>query len=155
MPRKLRDALEIVSDIGSLGFDLQYHDDIQIRHAVAVLRAVNPELFNWLVQALGVDGGSVGDAREESKPATPKNEPHGKPLAGAVSAEPPAWQSIAFALIDDVKLIADYADRNTFYGPADAFRDSIAWAVKHAALLTAELAALRAESRETPNKENS
>lgn len=54
MARKLRPALEIVSGIGALGFDLQHHDSTQIAHAVAVLRTVNPELFSWLVQALGV-----------------------------------------------------------------------------------------------------
>lgn len=53
MARKLRPALNIVSDIGCLGFDLQHHSDEQIAAAVALLREVNPELFSWLVQALG------------------------------------------------------------------------------------------------------
>lgn len=53
MTRRLRPAIEIVSNIGSLGFDLQQHDAVQIAHAVAILRKVNPDLFAWLVQALG------------------------------------------------------------------------------------------------------
>lgn len=52
MTRKLRPAVAIVSDIGSLGFDLQHHSDEQIAAAVALLRTVNPELFSWLVRAL-------------------------------------------------------------------------------------------------------
>jgi len=51
--RKLRPALELVSDIGSLGFDLQHHSDEQIREAVKLLRTVNPEMFNWLARLLG------------------------------------------------------------------------------------------------------
>ena len=52
MSRKLRDALEIVSDIGALGFDLQHHNEMQIAHAVALLRTVNPEMFDWLAKLL-------------------------------------------------------------------------------------------------------
>lgn len=53
MTRKLRPALEIISDIGALGFDLQHHSDAVIADAVTLLRTVNPELFSWLVQVLG------------------------------------------------------------------------------------------------------
>lgn len=53
MARKLRSALELVSDIGCLGFDLQHHSDEQIAAAVALLRTVNAPLFHWLVKALG------------------------------------------------------------------------------------------------------
>lgn len=50
--RKLRPALDIVSDIGALGFDLQHHDDQSITAAVTLLRTVNPEMFDWLVKVL-------------------------------------------------------------------------------------------------------
>lgn len=59
MTRRLRPALDLVSDIGSLGFDLQHHDAVQIAHAVAILRKVNPDLFAWLVQALSESTGST------------------------------------------------------------------------------------------------
>ncbi len=52
MPRKLRPALELVSDIGSLGFDLQHYSDEEIALAVTYLRTVNPEMFEWLVRVL-------------------------------------------------------------------------------------------------------
>jgi hypothetical protein len=51
--------LEIVSDIGSLGFDLQHHNETDIAYAVQVLRTVNPQMFDWLVQVLGA--ASTGD----------------------------------------------------------------------------------------------
>lgn len=50
--RKLRTAVELVSDIGSIGFDLQHHSKEQIAGAVAILRTVNPEMFEWLGRAL-------------------------------------------------------------------------------------------------------
>ncbi len=50
--RKLRPAIEIVSAIGSLGFDLQHHAEPDISEAVRVLRTVNPEMFDWLVRNL-------------------------------------------------------------------------------------------------------
>lgn len=49
---KRRPALDIVSAIGSLGFELQHHSDAAIVDAVALLRTVNPDLFTWLVHAL-------------------------------------------------------------------------------------------------------
>lgn len=52
MARRLRSAIEIVSDIGALGFDLQHHTEEQIAEAVKVLRTVNPEMFDWLVKSL-------------------------------------------------------------------------------------------------------
>lgn len=74
MPRRLRPALELVSDIGKLGFDLQHHSDEQIAEAVQVLRTVNPEMFDWIVRALSPNGtparfsraldGSGGDLRD-------------------------------------------------------------------------------------------
>lgn len=57
MARKLRPALNIVSDIGSLAFDLQHHSNEQIAEAVAILHTVNPEMFDWLVERLA--GGST------------------------------------------------------------------------------------------------
>jgi hypothetical protein len=42
-----------VSDIGSLGFDLQHHSEVEIAHAVAILRTVNPQMFEWLSRVLG------------------------------------------------------------------------------------------------------
>ncbi len=53
MPRRrLRNALELVSDIGALGFDLQHHHEDAIREAVKVLYTVNPEMFRWLSRVL-------------------------------------------------------------------------------------------------------
>lgn len=52
MSRRLRPAVEIVSDIGSLGFDLQHYSDEQIAEAVKVLRTVNTEMFDWLCKVL-------------------------------------------------------------------------------------------------------
>jgi hypothetical protein len=53
MARKLRSAIELVSDIGALGFDLQHHSDSDIAKAVQVLREVNGPMFTWLVKVLG------------------------------------------------------------------------------------------------------
>lgn len=64
MTRRLRPALDIVSDIGSLGFDLQHHDAASIAHAVAVLRTVNPDMFAWLVKALSESPGSTTGSTE-------------------------------------------------------------------------------------------
>ena len=50
--------MEIVSNIGALGFDLQHHDDVTIAGAVALLRTVNAPMFDWLVRVLRE--GSVG-----------------------------------------------------------------------------------------------
>ena len=50
--RRLRSALEIVSDIGALGFDLRHHSDEHIAAAVKLLRTVNPQMFDWLVRVL-------------------------------------------------------------------------------------------------------
>jgi len=50
--RRLRPALELVSDIGCLGFDLQHHSDVQIAEAVKLLRLSNPQMFDWLVKVL-------------------------------------------------------------------------------------------------------
>ncbi len=52
MTRKLRPALDLVSGIGSLGFDLQHHSETDIAEAVRVLRTVNPEIFDWLAAKL-------------------------------------------------------------------------------------------------------
>jgi hypothetical protein len=52
MARRLRSAIELVSDIGSLGFDLQHYSELEIKQAVKVLREFNPEMFDWLVRAL-------------------------------------------------------------------------------------------------------
>jgi hypothetical protein len=61
MARKLRPAVELVSDIGSLAFDLQHHSEEEIAEAVAVLRYVNPQMFDWLVEHL------KAEAKEPSK----------------------------------------------------------------------------------------
>lgn len=50
VPKKT--AVEIVSAIGSLGYDLQYYDEATIEQAVEFLRKVNPKLFDWLVDCL-------------------------------------------------------------------------------------------------------
>lgn len=51
-PRKPRPAAEIISAIGSLGFELQHHSEPAIQDAVRFLRTVNPEMFDWLVRVL-------------------------------------------------------------------------------------------------------
>ncbi len=50
--KKLRSAIELVSNIGALGFDLQHHEDAAIAEAVKMLRTVNPQMFDWLVTVL-------------------------------------------------------------------------------------------------------
>jgi hypothetical protein len=50
--RRLRPALEILSDIGSLGFDLQHHDDATIKRDFEYLKQVNPEMFAWLARVM-------------------------------------------------------------------------------------------------------
>ena len=52
MTRRVRDAVELVSDIGGKAFDLQHRPDAEIREAVAVLRSVNGPMFDWLVSVL-------------------------------------------------------------------------------------------------------
>src|SRR5712691_7980 len=59
MPQRLRPALDLVSDIGKLGFDLQHHSDEDIAAAVALLRSVNDPLFAWLVETLGTTSPSL------------------------------------------------------------------------------------------------
>lgn len=63
MTRKLRPALELVSAIGSLGFDLQHHAEKDIAEAVAVLRKVNPEMFDWIVRQLAAPASSPSPAQ--------------------------------------------------------------------------------------------
>lgn len=63
--RRLRLALDIVSDIGSLGFDLQHHSDEQIAEAVRILRTVNPEMFDWIVKQLAVQASSPTPDEQE------------------------------------------------------------------------------------------
>lgn len=63
MTRRLKSAVELVSDIGSKAFDLQHHSDEEIREAVRMLRHVNGPMFDWLVLALkdtSVGGISAG-----------------------------------------------------------------------------------------------
>ena len=60
MSRRNRSAVEIVSQIGSLGFDLQYHSDADIAEAVALLRSVNGSMFEWLLAVLRGRGLNAG-----------------------------------------------------------------------------------------------
>lgn len=53
MSRKLRPALDLISAIGVLGFDLQHHSDRAIADAMTLMRTVNPEMFAWLSKVLG------------------------------------------------------------------------------------------------------
>lgn len=62
MPRRPRPAIELVSDIGSLGFDLQHHSDHDIAEAVAVLRTVNGPMFDWIVRVLSAPIAKDGEA---------------------------------------------------------------------------------------------
>ena len=52
MTRRLKSAVELVSDIGCKAFDLQHHSELEIRKAVALLRTVNAPMFDWLTQML-------------------------------------------------------------------------------------------------------
>lgn len=52
MARRLKGAVELVSDIGSKAFDLQHHSDEEIARAVRFLREVNGPMFDWLVSVL-------------------------------------------------------------------------------------------------------
>lgn len=64
MARRLKCAIELVSDIGSKAFDLQHHSDEEIAEAVKLLRDVNGPMFDWLVKAL------------EAPPAEAASDPH-------------------------------------------------------------------------------
>ena len=48
MTRRLKSAVELVSDIGAKAFDLQHHRERDILEAVAILREVNGPMFDWL-----------------------------------------------------------------------------------------------------------
>lgn len=52
--RRLRPAIEIISDIGSLGYDLQHHAEPDIAAAMTFIRQANPEMFDWLAKVLDV-----------------------------------------------------------------------------------------------------
>lgn len=52
MSRRLRTAVELVSDIGAKAFDLQHHSEAEIAAAVRILRKVNGPMFDWLVYML-------------------------------------------------------------------------------------------------------
>jgi hypothetical protein len=72
--RKLRPAVELVSDIGSLGFDLQHHGEEQIREAVKLLRTVNPEMFDWLARLLGDQLEAAADVTPTLLPAVERRQ---------------------------------------------------------------------------------
>lgn len=52
MTRKLKSAVELVSDIGSKAFDLQHHSERDIAEAVACLKHINGPMFAWLIAVL-------------------------------------------------------------------------------------------------------
>jgi hypothetical protein len=67
MSRKLRKptktALEILSDIGCEGFDLQYYSETEIAEAMRFMRQANPQMFDWLARVLASrssEGTNVG-----------------------------------------------------------------------------------------------
>lgn len=66
MARKLRPALNIVSDIGCLGFDLQHHSEKDISEAVAFMRLSNQEMFDWIARHISGQG-ETAPAQELSK----------------------------------------------------------------------------------------
>lgn len=45
-PRKM--AIEYLSDIGKAGFELQHFSDAELADAMKFMRAVNPELFDFI-----------------------------------------------------------------------------------------------------------
>ncbi len=47
-----KSAVELVSDIGQKGYYLQQFSDVEIAAAVAFLRKVNPEMFDWIAKIL-------------------------------------------------------------------------------------------------------
>lgn len=73
--RKLRPAIELVSAIGSLGFDLQHHDEVQIAQAVSILRSVNGPMFDWIAQVLSPQAHAEGRERGLRATNLPVSEP--------------------------------------------------------------------------------
>jgi hypothetical protein len=63
--------VEIVSDIGALGFDLQHHSEGEIVRAVTMLRTVNPDMFDWLVRMLELPQAAVAVDPSATDPGTP------------------------------------------------------------------------------------
>jgi hypothetical protein len=55
-------AIEIISDIGCLGFDLQHHSEQQIADALAFMRLSNPQMFYWIVKALTPKAEASGES---------------------------------------------------------------------------------------------
>lgn len=53
MPRKTKMAIELLGSIGSLGLDLQKHDEAEIAEAMKLMRHSNAALFNFLSRVLG------------------------------------------------------------------------------------------------------
>lgn len=56
MPRKRKMAIELLSQIGTLGYDLQFHHQAEIAEAMKFMRTANPELFDWLAKVLAEQG---------------------------------------------------------------------------------------------------
>lgn len=83
MPRRLKSAVELVSDIGAKAFDLQQHSELEIAKAVAFLREVNGPMFDWLIQRLADPHPHLADMADalREKAATERawreNPPHG------------------------------------------------------------------------------
>ena len=74
MSRKLRPAVEIVSDIGALGFALQHHSAADIASAVHFVRIINPEMFDWLAELLAPSPHVAEVARTEPEAAPPSGK---------------------------------------------------------------------------------
>lgn len=71
--RKLRPALEILSDIGCLGFDLQHHSDEAIEDAMKFMRISNPEMFAYLSRVLAAPKADDAVARARLDSAASPN----------------------------------------------------------------------------------
>jgi hypothetical protein len=59
MARKLKPAIELLSNIGSLGFDLQHHSDADIAEAMAFMRQANGPMFDYLAERLAPPPGDA------------------------------------------------------------------------------------------------
>lgn len=81
MTRRFKSAIELVSDIGAKGFDLQHHSESDIAEAVTFLRHVNGPMFDWLVRVLSDAGGRnqpVADSADLMAPRTVNGEARDK-----------------------------------------------------------------------------
>lgn len=57
---KKKTVLELPSDIGQSGMELQRHPAAEIKECVTFMRNVNPALFDWISECLAASRPSSG-----------------------------------------------------------------------------------------------